>query len=104
LKLIEQAHFQVKKELVFYEKIMAPEKQANGLVIDGVTLTKSQSPAHYRFQVVLVQQVLRKRYVKGFIELTIIGSLNNKPTSIALSELRHSTRKSYLLAFNTFKL
>ncbi|MBA6223705.1 hypothetical protein H4J51_08245 [Colwellia sp. MB02u-18] len=104
LKLIEQAHFQVKKELAFYEKVMAPEKQANGLVIDGVTLTKSQSPAHYRFQVVLVQQVLRKRYAKGFIELTIIGSLNNKPTSIALSELTTLNKDDLSFSFQYFQI
>jgi hypothetical protein len=104
LKLIEQAHFQVKKELAFYEKVMAPEKQANGLVIDGVTLTKSQSPAHYRFQVVLVQQVLRKRYAKGFIELTIIGSLNNKPTSIALSELTTLNKEDLSFSFQYFQI
>ena len=104
LKLIEQAHFQVKKELAFYEKVMAPEKQANGFVIDGVNLTKSQSPAHYPFQVVLVQQVLRKRYVKGFIELTIIGSLNNKPTSIALSELTTLNQEELSFSFQYFQI
>ena len=105
LKSIEQEHYQVKKELAFYEKVMAPEKQANGLVIDAVNLTKSESADHYRFQVVLVQQLLRKRYAKGYIELSITGSLNNKPASFALSELVHvRPRKIYLLVFSTFKL
>ena len=71
LKSIEQEHYQVKKELAFYEKVMAPEKQANGLVIDAVNLTKSESADHYRFQVVLVQQLLRKRYAKGYVELSV---------------------------------
>tara|TARA_R110000744_G_scaffold86732_5_gene169610 strand:+ start:5333 stop:6076 length:744 start_codon:yes stop_codon:yes gene_type:complete len=104
LKLIEQEHFQVKKELAFYEKVMAPEKQANGLVIDGVSLTKSESPAHYRFQVVLVQQLLRKRYAKGYIELSITGSLNNKPTSIALSELSTADKKDLSFSFQYFQI
>ncbi|MFT5636588.1 MAG: hypothetical protein ACI89T_002057 [Cognaticolwellia sp.] len=104
LKSIEQEHFQVKKELAFYEKVMAPEKQANGLVIDGLNLTKSKSPAHYRFQVVLVQQLLRKRYAKGYIELSIAGSLNNKPTSIALSELSTATKKDLSFSFQYFQI
>jgi len=104
LKSIEQEHFQVKKELAFYEKVMAPEKQANGLVIDGVSLTKSESPAHYRFQIVLVQQLLRKRYAKGFIEVSITGSLDNKPTSIALSELSTVTKKDLSFSFQYFQL
>ena len=104
LKSIEQEHFQVKKELAFYEKVMAPEKQANGLVIDGVSLTKSESPAHYRFQVVLVQQLLRKRYAKGYIEISLTGSLNNKPTSIALSELSTADKKELSFSFQYFQI
>ena len=104
LKSIEQEHFQVKKELAFYEKVMAPEKQANGLVIDGVSLTKSESPAHYRFQVVLVQQLLRKRYAKGYIEISLTGSLNNKPTSIALSELSAADKKELSFSFQYFQI
>lgn len=104
LKSIEQAHFQVKKELAFYEKIMAPEKQANGLVIDDVNLTKTESPAHYRFQVVLVQQLLRKRYAKGYIELSVTGSLNNKPIIIALSELSTIKENDLSFSFQYFKI
>lgn len=104
LKLIEQEHFQVKKELAFYEKVMAPEKAANGLVIESVNLTKTESPAYYRFQVVLIQQLLRKRYAKGFIELSITGSLNNKPISIALSELSTANKKDLSFSFQYFQI
>ena len=104
LKSIEQAHFQVKKELAFYEKIMAPEKAANGLVIDNINVTKTESPAHYRFQVVLVQQLLRKRYAKGFIEVSITGSLNNKPTTLPLSVLSTLTKQDLAFSFQYFQI
>ena len=104
LKVIEQEHFQVKKELAFYEKVMAPEKQANGLVIDGVKLAKTESPHHYRFQVVLVQQLLRKRYAKGFVELSLTGSLNGKPTKLPLSEVSSLTKKDLSFSFQYFQI
>ena len=104
LKSIEQEHFQVKKELAFYEKVMAPEKAANGLVIDNINLTKTESPDHYRFQVVLVQQLLRKRYAKGFIEVSITGSLDNKPTTIPLSVLSTLTKKDLSFSFQYFQI
>ena len=104
LKSIEQAHFQVKKELAFYEKVMAPEKQANGLVIDNIVVTKTESPNHYRFQVALVQQLLRKRYAKGVIELSITGSLDNRPITIPLSELSKSTKKDLSFSFQYFQI
>ena len=104
LKSIEQEHFQVKKELAFYEKVMAPEKAANGLVIDNIQLTKTESPHHYRFQVVLVQQLLRKRYAKGYIEISINGSLNNKPSSMPLSQLSTLTKKDLSFSFQYFQV
>lgn len=103
LKSIEQEHAQVKKDLAFYEKVMAPEKQANGLVIDGINLTKTESPNHYRFEVVLVQQLLRKRYAKGFVELSITGSLNDKPTNIPLTKLSTLTKKDLSFSFQYFQ-
>ena len=103
LKTIEQEHAQVKKDLAFYEKVMAPEKQANGLVIDGINLTKTESPNHYRFEVVLVQQLLRKRYAKGFVELSITGSLNDKPTNIPLTKLSTLTKKDLSFSFQYFQ-
>ncbi|MGB2739293.1 MAG: DUF6776 family protein [Cognaticolwellia sp.] len=104
LKSIEQANFEVKKELAFYEKIMAPEKAANGLVIDNVNLTKTESPHHYRFQVVLVQQLLRKRYAKGVIEISITGSLDNIPTTIPLSELPTLNKQDLPFSFQYFQI
>jgi len=104
LKSIEQANFEVKKELAFYEKIMAPEKAANGLVIDNVNVTKTESPDHYRFQVVLVQQLLRKRYAKGYIDISVTGSWDNKPITISLSALPTLNKKDLPFSFQYFQI
>lgn len=104
LKEVEQEHFQVKKKLAFYEKIMAPEKQANGLAIDNVTITKTQSARHYRFQVVLVQHLLRKRYAKGYIDVSISGSLNGNPTTLELSNISTITKKELSFSFQYFQI
>ena len=47
LKQMADEHYKVKKQLGFYEKVMAPEKGANGVVIDNVKITASQSPNHF---------------------------------------------------------
>jgi hypothetical protein len=98
LKTMEADHYRVKKELAFYEKVMAPEKQADGVVIDSLTITPSESSHHYRFQVVLVQKDKKKRYAKGFIEFTLVGSSAEKPKSYSISDL--STVNKSELAFN----
>ncbi|MCJ8318957.1 MAG: hypothetical protein MJK12_04945 [Colwellia sp.] len=104
LKEMENSHYEVKKELAFYEKVMAPEKQADGLAIDNATFVTTESPDHYRFQVVLVQQRLKKRYAKGYVELIFVGSLNNKPSKIKLTDITTLTKKDLGFSFQYFQL
>jgi len=97
-------HYQVKKQLGFYEKVMAPEKGANGLVIDNVKITASQSPNHYHFQVTLVQQKLKKRYAKGYVDIMVMGSLANKPSQLVLSNISTMTKKNLSFSFKYFQV
>ncbi|MBL4940529.1 MAG: hypothetical protein JKY81_02565 [Colwellia sp.] len=104
LKKMSQEHYQVKKELAFYEKVMAPEKEADGLVIDNIKITATQSPNHYNFQVILVQQQLKKRYAKGYVDLAVFGSLANKPNQIKLADISTLTRKELSFSFKYFQI
>ena len=96
--------YQVKKQLGFYEKEMAPEKGANGLVIDKVKITASQSLNHYNFQITLVQQQLKKRYAKGYVDIVVTGSFANKPKQLALSDISTATKKSLSFSFKYFQV
>jgi len=104
LQQMASEHYQVKKQLGFYEKVMAPEKGANGLVIDNVKITASQSPNHYHFQVTLVQQQLKKRYAKGYVNIMVMGSLANKPSQLALSDISTVTKKNLSFSFKYFQV
>ena len=104
LKAIETEHYQVKKELAFYEKVMAPEKQADGLVVDDVSIWPSESANHYGFQVTLVQQILRKRFAKGYITLKFKGSMEDKPHTLPLSKASSLTRKELSFSFQYFQI
>ena len=103
LKEMEAEHYQVKKELAFYEKVMAPEKQADGLVVDGISIWPSESARHYRFQVTLVQQILRKRFAKGYITLKFKGSMAEKPHTLPLSKASSHTREELSFSFQYFQ-
>ncbi len=104
LKKMSLEHYQVKKELAFYEKVMAPEKEADGLVIDSINVTASQSPNHYNFKVILVQQQLKKRYAKGYVDLVVEGSLANKPSKLKLSAISSVTKKELAFSFKYFQV
>ncbi len=104
LKEMSTEHYQVKKQLAFYEKVMAPEKEADGLVIDNIKMTASKSPGHYNFQVVLVQQQLKKRYANGYVDLVLKGSLANKPSQLALKDISSLSRKELSFSFKYFQM
>lgn len=104
LKTMESDHYQVKKQLAFYEKVMAPEKQADGLVIDSVNIGPSQSLNHFRFEVILIQQTIKKRYAKGHILLTLSGSLDNKPSEIKVSDILAANQHPLSFSFRYFQV
>jgi predicted RND superfamily exporter protein len=104
LKSMEVAHYQVKKELAFYEKVMAPEKQADGLVFDSFAIVSTGSENHFRFKVTLVQQQIKKRYARGYLQLALSGSLNKKPSQFKLSKISTLTQKDLAFNFQYFQI
>jgi len=104
LKKVEVEHYQLKKELAFYEKIMAPEKEADGVVIDDFILSKTDIANRINFSVFLIQQSRTKRYAKGFIDIDILGSLNNKAMTVKLSDISALAREDVSFSFKYFQV
>jgi hypothetical protein len=104
LKQDAQEHFEVKKQLAFYEKIMAPEKQAGSLIVENIKIIPTLLVNHYRFQVTLLQQLLKRRYSKGDIDLIFIGTLNNQPTQLKLVDVSTITKKERSFSFQFFQV
>ncbi len=104
LKNTAKEHYQVKTELAFYEKVMAPEKQAGGIVIESMKIFPTKSASHYRFQVALVQQQLKRHPTKGDIELIIAGSLANKPSQLKLQDISELNQKELRFKFKYFQM
>jgi hypothetical protein len=104
LKEMAAEHYQVKELLGFYEKVMSPEKGANGLVIDNVKISASQSLNHYNFKITLVQQQLKRRYAKGYVDIRVTGSFANKPSQLTLAEISTVTKKNLSFSFKYFQV
>lgn len=104
LKEVENEHYQLKKELAFYEKIMAPEKQADGVVLDDFIVSKTETENRYNFRAFLVHQLIQKRYAKGFVDIKISGSMNNKTKVLSLAEISELTKKELSFSFKFFQV
>ncbi len=73
--------------LRFYQKVMAPESTANGVNIENVLVEAGVSKGHYRFEILLAQLEKRRRYIKGSLQLVLIGSVDGKPQQLDLTAL-----------------
>lgn len=104
LKEVEVERYQLKKELAFYEQIMAPEKQADGVVLDDFILSKTEINNRYDFRAFLVQKLREKRYARGYIELKVSGSLDNKATLLNIADISVLTKDELSFSFKFFKV
>ncbi|WP_426359743.1 DUF6776 family protein [Pseudocolwellia sp. HL-MZ19] len=104
LKDVENEHFQLKKELAFYEKIMAPEKEANGVVLDNFLVSKTETANRYIFRTFLVHQLIQKRYAKGYIDIKISGNVKGKTTVLSIDKLSELTKKDLSFSFKFFQV
>ena len=104
LKTAAQEQFEVKKQLAFYEKVMAPEKQAAGLLVENVKLTATNNPRQYNFQVTLVQQQLKRRYSKGYIDIAFQGRTSEKSITLKLSDVAKLDTKDLKFSFQYFQI
>lgn len=104
LKSAAEKNFDVKTQLAFYEKVMAPEKQVAGLLVDNIKIQASKTANKYHFQVTLVQQQLKRRYSKGYIDLVFEGREGNKTVTLKLKEVAKLNKKDLKFSFQYFQI
>lgn len=95
---------QLKQEVLFYQKVMAPELKQDGFTIEAFSVEKSLSESSYRFELVLMQQDKIKNVIKGSVDVDIKGSLNGKPVSLKLSKLMQEQDDPLHFSFKYFQI
>ena len=103
-----QAHLQreveLRKEIGFYQKVMAPELKDQGFAIDAFNVVHTLSQDHYRFELVLMQQDAIKSVVKGNIEIIIQGSEKGTPRQIPVHDLLGKGAGPLTFSFKYFQV
>jgi hypothetical protein len=94
----------LRKELAFYQQVMAPELNPVGLAIDGFAIEQTLSEGYYRFRLVLVQQEKVKNTLKGKVDITLHGSRDGQPTSYALASLMEQQSAVFNYNFKYFQM
>lgn len=105
LQNLHEENFQLQKDLAFYQKVMAPELEADGVEVDQFHITPLGSERVYRYKLVLVQTHKQKRFAKGHVTLKVSGSLDHRSKSYPLDELIENFDKSmWQFSFRYFKI
>ena len=103
IKELEQNTVDLKTELAFFEKIMAPENEIDGIVLDDFKVRFTNSERRFLFESIVIQQQKSKRYAKGYIELEIVGSLNSESQKLPLSDISTLQQKDLSFSFKFFQ-
>jgi hypothetical protein len=80
LQQLKLQNAELKKERTFYQNVMAPELNAEGVLLDDLILEPTLSANRFRYKVVLVHTRKQKRYASGHVLLDVTGKLNDKIT------------------------
>lgn len=95
---------ELKKQLNFYQRIMAPELTQEGFRVEEINIIPAASEHHFHFEIVLMQLEKIKRVVKGDINITLHGSQDRLPKTIALTDLLTKESHSLQFSFKYFQL
>lgn len=87
IKEMLEKNNELRRELSFYQKVMAPELEEEGFTIESLNIEGTNSTNFFRFALVVMQRDKRKNYVKGQAQLSLLGSLSGKPQRLDLLEL-----------------
>lgn len=105
LQTLHQENFKLQKDLAFYQKVMAPEFEADGVEVDQFHINPSGSERVYHYKLVLVQTQKQKRFAKGFVKLSVSGSLNDQSKHYELEQLIEDfDEQMWQFSFRYFKI
>ncbi|MCY7294615.1 DUF6776 family protein [Alteromonas sp. a30] len=99
-----QAKITLKKQLSFYQKVMAPELEQEGFAIDSLNIDTTHSENYYRYTLVLMQYDKTRSTVKGWVDLVLKGSQNGRPAEYQLLDLMPNDADPISFSFRYFEV
>ena len=94
----------LREQVSFYQRVMAPELSQDGFVIERIQVTPTVSENNYSLNMILLQHESVKAVIKGELKVTLYGSDNGKVTSIDITELQETPKTSLNFAFKYFQV
>jgi hypothetical protein len=83
---LETRNAQLRSDLVFYKRIMAPTSVANGLQIDSLSVDKNLEEG-FDFRLVLTQVGNNKRYQSGLVTVNLLSQSGDSADTVSLRDV-----------------
>ncbi|MDV6315571.1 DUF6776 family protein [Idiomarina sp. HP20-50] len=104
LTALQNDNYGLRRDLAFYQKIMAPELQEGGVTIDSLTITPNRSENHFHFSLALLQIEQRRNFVQGNVTVELVGQINGKKKRYDLLDLANVGQEERSFSMRYFSL
>lgn len=94
----------IRRELAFYQRVMAPELNADGIAIDSLTITALASDNSYYFRLILLQMERIEQLAQGSLRITLRGFKANERQEYSMLALAGIDDGATSFVMNYFSL
>lgn len=93
----------LKKDISFYQNIMAPSDNARGLQVQNVEIGALNQSGRFDYKVVLAQVADNKSYVSGIVAINVIGFKDDKQVVLPLRDISEVAELGIKFRFKYFQ-
>lgn len=87
LTSLQDENYSLRESVAFYQKIMAPELQQGGVIIESLAVSPNIAEQHFHFSLALLQVEQRRSLVEGEVGIELVGRINNQEKRFDLLQL-----------------
>jgi hypothetical protein len=95
---------EVKEQLAFYQRVVAPETLVKGLYINSFELKQGDEAGRYHYQLVVAQGASQKRALKGQYRLSVAGKLKGKRKTLSLKDIAIDAKQRKVFSFRYYEI
>jgi len=93
---------ELKKELTFYKSIVTPEQTKRSVAIQTIQL-KEDEQGRYQYKIMVSQRGQNSSFVRGSIDVSIIGEQQGQVTTLKLASVSKEGKKQTRFGFKYFQ-
>jgi len=94
----------IKQQLAFYQRVVAPETLIKGLYINSFEVLALDERGVYEYQLVLAQGGSQKTAIKGRYMLSVVGTIQGEEKTISIETQGVESAKSYDFSFKYYEI